>query len=33
MYTEEGKKIADRLWTETLDAFQFANVRQQLEVM
>jgi hypothetical protein len=33
MYTEEGKKVADRLWTETLDAFEFVNIRQRLEAM
>ena len=33
MYTEEGKGITDRLWRETLDAFEFGVVEGKLDAI
>ena len=31
MYTEEGKKVAEQIWKETLEELEFAGVKQILD--
>lgn len=31
VYTQEGKKLKDRLWDETMKEFEFAGVRDILK--
>lgn len=33
MYTSKGKKTAERLWDETMEEFEFAQVREILKSM